>query len=55
MAMGEKPSLTEKDKKERERHFFWGAVKHQLPKLYSKKKFKLENIPENPPDYKEAW
>jgi Fe-S oxidoreductase len=55
MAMGEKPSLTEEVKKKRENDFFWGAVKHQLPKLYSKKTFKLENIPENPPDYKEAW
>jgi len=55
MAMGEKPVLTNKAKKERGKHFFWGAIKHQLPKLYSKKTFKLEDIPENPPDYKEAW
>jgi Fe-S oxidoreductase len=55
MALGEKPSLTEKSKKERGKHFFWGAIKHQLPKLYSQKTFKLEEISENPPDYKKGW
>ena len=55
MAMGEKPSLTEKSKKERGKHFFWGAIKHQLPNLYSRKTFQLEKISENPPDYKKAW
>lgn len=55
MAIEDKPTLTEKAKKDRGKHFFWGAVKNQLPKLYSKKTFKIENIPENPPDYKEAW
>lgn len=55
MAIGEKPSLTEKSKKERGKHFFWGAIKHQLPKLYSRKTFQLEKISENPPDYKKAW
>ncbi|MFW9929813.1 MAG: heterodisulfide reductase-related iron-sulfur binding cluster, partial [Candidatus Thorarchaeota archaeon] len=55
MAMGEKPSLTEKSKKERGKHFFWGAIKHQLPKLYSQKTFLLKKISENPPDYKRAW
>jgi Fe-S oxidoreductase len=55
IAMGEKPSLTEKSKKERGKHFFWGAIKHQLPKLYSRKNFQIEKISENPPDYKKAW
>jgi hypothetical protein len=55
MAMGEKPNLTEKAKKERGKHFFWGAIKHQLPKLSSKKSFKIENIPQDPPEYKKAW
>ena len=55
MATGEKPTLTKKAKKKRGKHFFWGAVKNQLPKIPSKKTFKIAEIPENPPDYKEAW
>lgn len=55
MAMGEKPSLTEKAKKERARNFFWGTMKKQVPKLFSKKTFNLEDIPEDPPKYKKAW
>ncbi len=55
MAVGENPTLTKKAKRKRGKHFFWGAVKNQLPKIPSKKTFKIEKIPENPPDYKEAW
>ena len=55
MAIGDEPTLTEKAKKDRGKHFFWGTVKNQLPKLYSKKRFKIEKIPENPPDYLKAW
>ncbi|TFF86840.1 MAG: (Fe-S)-binding protein [Promethearchaeota archaeon] len=55
MAMDEKPCLSEKSKKNRSKHFFWGTMKHQLPKLFSKKSFKLEKIPKDPPEYKKAW
>ena len=55
MAIGDEPTLTEKAKKDRGNQFFWGAVKNQIPKLYSKKTFKIEEIPEDPPNYKEAW
>ncbi|MFW9969942.1 MAG: (Fe-S)-binding protein [Candidatus Odinarchaeota archaeon] len=55
MAIGEKPSLTSKLKKRRGNDFFWGAIRKQVPKLLSKKTFRLAEIPEVPPDYKEAW
>ena len=55
MAMEEKPSLTEKAKKERANDFFWGTMKKQVPKLFSRKKFRLKEISEEPPDYKKAW
>ena len=55
MAIGEKPSLTNRAKKKRGKHFFWGIIKNQFPKIPSKKKFRIAEIPEDPPKYKEAW
>ncbi len=55
MALGEKPSLTNKAKKKRGKHIFWGIMKKQVPKILSKKTFKLAEIPEDPPKYGEAW
>ncbi|MFX0018890.1 MAG: (Fe-S)-binding protein [Promethearchaeota archaeon] len=55
MAIGEKSSLTRKAKKKRGKHFFWGAIRKQIPKISSKKTFKMAEIPENPPNYDEAW
>jgi Fe-S oxidoreductase len=55
MAVGEKPSLTSKLKKKRGNDFFWAAMKNQIPKILSKNTFKLAEIPEDPPNYGEAW
>jgi len=55
MAIGEKPTLTSKMKKKRGNNFFWGAIRKQVPKLLSKKTFRIAEIPEDPPKYKEAW
>ncbi|MFX1495431.1 MAG: (Fe-S)-binding protein [Promethearchaeota archaeon] len=55
MAIGEEPSLTKKAKKKRGKHFFWGAIRKQIPKISSKKTFKIGEIPDNPPNYDEAW
>ncbi len=55
MAMEEKPSLTKKTKKKRAKHFFWGVMKKQVPKIPSKKTFRIEDAPEDPPPYGEAW
>jgi len=55
MAMGETPSLNNKAKKKRAKHFFWGTMKKQVPKIPSKKTFTLADIPEDPPLYGEAW
>lgn len=55
MAIGEKPSLTKKAKKKRGKHIFWGIIRKQVPKILSKKTFRLAEIPEDPPNYKEAW
>ncbi len=54
-AIGEEPSLTEGAKQERAKHFFWGTIKNQFPKLLSRKRFEISNIPPNPPKYSEAW
>jgi Fe-S oxidoreductase len=55
MAMGETPGLSNKAKKKRAKHFFWGTMKKQVPKIPSKKTFKLAKIPEDPPLFGEAW
>ncbi len=55
MAIGESLSLTEKAKKKRGKHFFWGVVRKQFPIALSKKTFKIADIPEDPPKYSEAW
>jgi hypothetical protein len=55
MALEEKPSLTKKAKKKRGKHIFWGIMKKQVPKILSKKTFRLGDIPEEPPKYSEAW
>ena len=55
MAMEEKPSLSKKAKRKRAKHFFWGGVWKHVPKIPSKKTFKIAKIPENPPNYDEAW
>ncbi|MHA2429794.1 MAG: (Fe-S)-binding protein [Promethearchaeota archaeon] len=55
MAIGEKPSLTKKAKKKRAKHFFWGTMWKQVPKIPSKKTFRLAKISEDPPKYGEAW
>lgn len=55
MALEEKPSLTKKMKKKRAKHFFWGTMKKQVPRIFSKKTFKIADIPEIPPKYGEAW
>ncbi len=47
MAIGEKP-ISKKIKKKRARHFFWGIIKKQFPKMLSKKTFKMVEIPEDP-------
>ncbi|MHA1373746.1 MAG: heterodisulfide reductase-related iron-sulfur binding cluster [Promethearchaeota archaeon] len=54
MAIGEEP-MSFKEKKKRAKHFFWGIMKKQMPKVISPKKFKLENITENPPEYDIAY
>jgi hypothetical protein len=54
MAIGEEPMSYER-KEKRAKHFFWGILKNQLPKILSWKRFKLEDIPEDPPPYGEAW
>jgi Fe-S oxidoreductase len=54
MAMGEKP-MSNKEKKKRAKHFFWGIMKKQVPKLLSKKTFKIADLPETPPSYSEAY
>ena len=54
MAIGEEP-MSYKEKKKRAKHFFWGIMKKQMPKVISPKKFKLENITENPPEYDIAY
>ena len=55
MAMGEEPVLNQNDKKKRASKFFWGTMLKQVPKLLSRKTFKLADIPEDPPPYGEAW
>lgn len=55
MAIGENPSLTQKAKKNRAKHFFWGTIWKQVPKLFSKKTFNIAKIPEDPPSYGDAW
>ena len=55
MAMGEEPTLSMDDKRERAKQFFWGVIKKQVPKILSRKTFKLDEIPEEPPDYGDAW
>jgi heterodisulfide reductase subunit B len=55
MAMGEIPSLSNKAKKKRAKHFFWGTMKKQVPLIPSKKTFTLADIPEVPPLYGKAW
>jgi hypothetical protein len=55
MAIGEEPSLSSKMKKKRGNNFFWGAIRKQVPKLLSKKTFKIGGIPQIPPKYEEAW
>ncbi|MFO8018159.1 MAG: (Fe-S)-binding protein [Promethearchaeia archaeon] len=54
MAIGEEP-ISAKTKQQRAKHFFWGILKHQLPKTLSRKEFRIEDIPEDPPPYGEAW
>lgn len=54
-AIGEEPSLTNERKKKRGDNFFWGAIRYQVPKLLSKKTFKIADIPKDPPKYGEAW
>ncbi|MGV9173938.1 MAG: (Fe-S)-binding protein, partial [Promethearchaeia archaeon] len=53
-AIGEEP-MSYEAKKQRAKTFFWGILKHQLPKTLSRKRFKIEDIPEDPPPYGEAW
>jgi Fe-S oxidoreductase len=54
-AIGETPSLTKRAKKKRAKHFFWGTIWNQVPKIFSKKTFKIAKIPEDPPPYGDAW
>ncbi len=54
MAMGETP-MPYKAKKKRAGLFFWGIMKKQMPKIRSKKTFKIAALPEDPPKYGEAW
>ena len=54
MAMGETP-MTYKAKKKRASLFFWGIMKKQMPKILSKKTFKIADLPEDPPKYGDAW
>lgn len=54
MAIGEKPMPYE-TKKQRARDFFWGILRNQLPKTLSRKRFRIKDIPEDPPPYGEAW
>ena len=42
-------------KKKRAKHFFWGTMKKQVPKIPSKKTFTLADIPKDPPLFEEAW
>ncbi|MFX1524634.1 MAG: (Fe-S)-binding protein, partial [Promethearchaeota archaeon] len=39
LAIGEKPSLSNRVKKKRAKHFFWGTIWKQVPKIFSKKTF----------------
>ncbi|MBY8991721.1 MAG: (Fe-S)-binding protein [Candidatus Lokiarchaeota archaeon] len=55
MAIGEKPSFTQKAKKKRAKHFFWGTLRKQVPHIFSKKTFKIAEIAEDPPSYGDAW
>ena len=55
MAMAEKPLMSEKEKKRRGRHFFMGALRHQMPVVASAKTFRLAPIPEDPPEYGKVW
>ena len=55
MAIGETPLLTKKVKKKRANHFFWGTIWKQVPKIFSKKTFRVGKIPEDPPNFGEAW
>ena len=55
MAIGESPCLSNKSKKKRAKHFFWGTMKKQVPMIASKKSFELAEITEDPPSYEEAW
>ncbi|MFX1381262.1 MAG: (Fe-S)-binding protein [Promethearchaeota archaeon] len=54
MAIGETP-MSYKQKKKRASLFFWGIMRKQFPKIISKKKFKILDLPEVPPPYGEAW
>ena len=54
MAIGEKP-MSNKAKKKRAKHFFWGIMKKQLPKTFSKKTFKIAEVSEFPPDLDTAY
>jgi len=47
MAIGEKP-ISNKIKKKRTKHFFWGIMRKQFPKVLSKKTFKIVEILEDP-------
>ena len=55
MAIEEEPSLTQKAKKKRAKSFFWGTLRNQVPHIFSKKRFKIAEIPEEPPGYGDAW
>lgn len=54
MAIGETP-MSEVVKKERAKNFFWGIIKNQIPKMFSNKTFKIEDIDDKPPKYGDAW
>ena len=54
MSIGETP-MSYKAKKRRARLFFWGIMKKQMPKIRSKKTFKIAKLPEDPPKYGDAW
>ena len=55
MAIGETPNLSKKAKKKRAKHFFWGTMKKQVPMITSKKVFRINKVPEDPPPFGEAW
>ena len=54
MAMGETP-MSNRAKKKRAKLFFWGIMKKQMPKIFSKKTFKIADLPKDPPKYGDAW